>query len=152
MAVRGRAGGDHDVGAADDGLHRLRPDVAIAVDVTHATDAPGIDATETGEHLLRRRAGARARGGAEPRRLRAPARHRRAPGDPLHDRGVGRSTGTDADAIHSLASGDPHGLVSIALRYMHSPVEMVQLDDIDACVRLIAAFALALTPQTSFAR
>ena len=63
-----------------------------------------------------------------------------------------RSTGTDADAIHLSRSGIPTGGVSIALRYMHSPVEMVQLDDISACARLIAAFAMSLTTQTSFAR
>ena len=43
--------------------------------------------------------------------------------------------------IHFSRAGVPTGEVSIALRYMHSPVEMVQLDDIDRCARLIAAFA-----------
>ena len=62
-----------------------------------------------------------------------------------------RSTGTDADAIHLSRAGIPTGGVSIALRYMHSPVEMVQLDDIDACARLIAAFAQSLSAETSFA-
>jgi putative aminopeptidase FrvX len=64
----------------------------------------------------------------------------------------GRATGTDADAIHLSRAGVPTGGVSIALRYMHSPVEMVQLDDIDACARLIAAFAQSLGTETSFAR
>ena len=63
-----------------------------------------------------------------------------------------RSTGTDADAIHFSRAGVPTGGVSIALRYMHSPVEMVQLGDIDACARLIAAFAQSLSAETSFAR
>ena len=63
-----------------------------------------------------------------------------------------RGTGTDADVIHLSRSGVPTGSVSIALRYMHSPVEMVQLDDIAACARLIAAFAQSLGPATSFAR
>ena len=63
-----------------------------------------------------------------------------------------RSTGTDADAIHLARAGIPTGGVSIALRYMHSPVEMVQLGDIDACARLIAAFAQSLSAETTFAR
>jgi len=63
-----------------------------------------------------------------------------------------RATGTDADAIHFSRGGVPTGLVSIALRYMHSPVEMVQLSDIDACARLIAAFARSLSPETKFVR
>jgi putative aminopeptidase FrvX len=63
-----------------------------------------------------------------------------------------RATGTDADAIHFSRGGVPTGLVSIALRYMHSPVEMVQVSDIDACARLIAAFARSLSPETKFVR
>jgi endoglucanase len=54
--------------------------------------------------------------------------------------------------IHFSRAGVPTGEVSIALRYMHSPVEMVQLDDIDRCARLIAAFAQGLSAETSFAR
>ena len=46
----------------------------------------------------------------------------------------------------------PTALVSIPLRYMHSPVELVQLDDVEACAALIAAAALRLRADTSFAR
>ncbi len=52
----------------------------------------------------------------------------------------------------SAAAASPTGLVSIPVRYMHSPVEMVELDDVEACARLVAAFALRLTAGTSFAR
>src|SRR5205807_1438384 len=61
-------------------------------------------------------------------------------------------TGTDADAVHLSKAGVPTGVVSVPLRYMHSPVEMVQLDDVHACARLIAAFARRLAPGTSFER
>jgi putative aminopeptidase FrvX len=61
-------------------------------------------------------------------------------------------TGTDADAIHLSRSGVPTGLVSVPSRYMHSPVEMVSLADVDAAARLIAAFAARLTAETSFQR
>ena len=63
-----------------------------------------------------------------------------------------RATGTDADAIHFAAGGIPTGVVSIPLRYMHSPVEMVQLDDVENTARLLAAFAQALKPDTDFRR
>ena len=63
-----------------------------------------------------------------------------------------RATGTDADAVHISRSGVPTALVSIPLRYMHSPVELVQLDDVQACARLIAATAMRLDEKTSFAR
>ncbi|HEX8103708.1 MAG TPA: M42 family peptidase, partial [Solirubrobacteraceae bacterium] len=63
-----------------------------------------------------------------------------------------RYTGTDADAFHISRAGIPTGVVSVPLRYMHSPVEMVQLDDVDACARLIAAFARRLSADVSFLR
>ena len=53
----------------------------------------------------------------------------------------GRGTSTDADAIQISRSGIPTGLVSIPLRYMHSPVELVDLGDLEATVELVAAFA-----------
>ena len=46
---------------------------------------------------------------------------------------AGRATGTDADAVHLSRGGVPTALVSIPIRYMHSPVELVQLDDVHAC-------------------
>jgi endoglucanase len=65
---------------------------------------------------------------------------------------LGRGTGTDADAIHLSRAGVPTGLVSVPLRYMHSPVELVSVHDVDAAARLIAAFAKLLEPGTSFER
>ena len=63
-----------------------------------------------------------------------------------------RHTGTDADAIHISRGGVPTGLIGLPLRYMHSPVEMVDLDDVANAARLIAAFARRLEPGTSFDR
>jgi endoglucanase len=63
-----------------------------------------------------------------------------------------RFTGTDADAIHVSRSGIPTGLISLPLRYMHSPVELVQLDDVLNGAKLAAAFAQRLSPETSFER
>ena len=57
-----------------------------------------------------------------------------------------RHTGTDADAIHLARGGIPTGVVSIPLRYMHSPVEMVQLDDVANVAKLMAEFAKRLEP------
>ena len=54
--------------------------------------------------------------------------------------------------IHLARAGIPTAVVSIPLRYMHSPVEMVQLDDVHARAKLIAAFAQRLTAETSFLR
>jgi endoglucanase len=61
-----------------------------------------------------------------------------------------RDTGTDADAIHNALRGIPTGLVSVPNRYMHSPNEMVSMEDVDRSARLLAAFARRLTPDARF--
>jgi endoglucanase len=132
--------------------HSLRPGLAIAVDVTHATDAPGIDETEVGRHHF----------GSGPVIERGTALHpvisdglieaAEAEGIPYTLSASSRGTGTDADAIFVARDGVPTGLVSIPLRYMHSPVEMVQLEDVENAARLIAAFAQRLPADVSFTR
>jgi putative aminopeptidase FrvX len=130
----------------------LEPDAAIVIDVTHATDAPGIDVKEAGKHEL----------GSGPVISRGSTLNNgvfellhaagKAEKIPFTVEASGRATGTDADAVHVSRAGMPTGLVSIPIRYMHSPVELVQLDDVHACARLIAAAALRLQRGTSFAR
>jgi putative aminopeptidase FrvX len=130
----------------------LKPDAAIVVDVTHATDAPGIDVKEAGKHEL----------GSGPVITRGSTLNNgvfellvgagEAEEIPFTVEASGRATGTDADAVHLSRGGVPTGLVSIPIRYMHSPVELVQLEDVHASARLIAAAALRLTRETSFAR
>ncbi len=73
-------------------------------------------------------------------------------GIPFAEEAGTRNTYTDADAIHLSRKGVPCGIVSIPLRYMHSPVEVVQLSDVEACAKLIAAFAQRLGAETSFIR
>ena len=73
-------------------------------------------------------------------------------GIPVTIESHGRSTFTDADAIQISRAGVPTTLVSVPLRYMHSAVETVCVDDIEATAQLIAAFARNLTPGISFAR
>jgi putative aminopeptidase FrvX len=130
----------------------LEPDLAIAVDGTFATDQPGIELGEVTKHGL----------GAGPVIARGTVLHPRISellyetaeqeGMQFTVESLGRRTGTDADAIHVSRAGVPTGLVSIPVRYMHSPVEMVALEDIDDAARLIAAFAQRLEPGMSFER
>jgi endoglucanase len=130
----------------------LAPDAAIVVDVTHATDAPGIEVKESGKHEL----------GSGPVLSRGSTLNPRL-SELLYEtaerekiaftvEAIGRNTGTDADAVHLARGGIPTALVSIPLRYMHSPVELVQLQDVHAAAKLIAAAALSLDADTSFAR
>jgi endoglucanase len=130
----------------------LAPDLAIVVDVTFATDQPGIELGPITKHAL----------GSGPVIARGTTLH---PGVtellyetaeqeelPFTVESLGRGTGTDADAIHAARAGVPTGLVSVPIRYMHSPVELVSLDDITAAAKLIAAFAGRLTPGMTFER
>jgi putative aminopeptidase FrvX len=130
----------------------LEPQVAIVVDVTFATDAPGVEEKELGKHEL----------GSGPVVTRGATIHpavfellhetAEASNIPFTVDASGRHTGTDADAVHLSRAGVPTGVVSIPLRYMHSPVELVQLDDVQNAARLIAAFAQRLGPGTTFER
>lgn len=130
----------------------LAPDAAIVLDVTHATDAPGISVKALGKHPLG--SGAVIGRGSVLNPAVFELLHDTAEAEkiPFTIEASGRNTGTDADAVHLSRGGIPTGLVSIPLRYMHSPVELVELDDVEACARLVAAFALRLTAGTSFAR
>ncbi|HUH82053.1 MAG TPA: M20/M25/M40 family metallo-hydrolase [Solirubrobacteraceae bacterium] len=130
----------------------LAPDAAIVIDVTHATDAPGIEVKPSGRHPL----------GSGPVLGRGSTLHEgvfellyetaRAEGIPFTIEASGRATGTDADAVHASRAGVPTGLVMVPLRYMHSPVETVDLRDVQATARLLAAAALALPPEHAFVR
>ena len=132
-------------------VHRLRPDVAIVLDVTYATDV-GADSPSTGGHHVL---------GGGPALFRGPAVNPRVLElllDAVRDEGidhtveVGAKTYSDADVTFASREGIPTGLVSIPLRNMHSPIEIVQLDDLEACIRLLVAFARKLEPGASFAR
>jgi endoglucanase len=130
----------------------LAPDAAIVVDVTHATDAPGIEIKESGKHELGSGA-VIARGSTlNPGVFELLHEAAEAEKIPFTLEASGRNTGTDADAVHLSRGGVPTGLISIPLRYMHSPVELVEIADVIACAELIAAFALRLSAKTSFAR
>ena len=129
----------------------IEPDVALAIDVTRATDIRGGDHDEEGKIVL----------GGGPTLTRGPSLN---PDvfDLLHDTAEAEgipfivevtrgNTWTDADAVYLSRRGVPTGLVSIPLRYMHSPVETVDLADVEGAVRVIVAFALRLKPGMSFA-
>jgi endoglucanase len=125
-------------GGALVGAHGVDPRMALVVDVTFATDHPGVEKKELGEHKIG--------GGPVLARgsiispivfelLRSTCEAERIPYS-VH--AVGRDTSTDADAIHIAREGVATGLISVPNRYMHSPNEMVSLDDLDRAATLIA--------------
>ena len=130
----------------------LEPDLAIVVDVTHATDAPGVDPKALGQHPLGSGPVLERGASLSPRVFELLHETAEAESIGFTMSASGRRTGTDADAVHISRAGVPTAVVSVPLRYMHSPVELVQLDDVAACARLIAAFARRLEPGVSFVR
>ncbi len=139
-------------GGARTTAYSLRPDVAVVVDVTFATDQPGLDEKELGRHKFGSGAVLTRGSTLDPAVFELLHEAGEAEGIPFTVAASARSTGTDADAFHVSRAGIPSAVVSVPLRYMHSPVEMVQLDDIENAARLIAAFARHLTPGIDFKR
>jgi endoglucanase len=123
---------------------------ALVVDVTHATDSPNVEKKRHGDVRL----------GLGPVLSRGaavnPVIHDRllaaaeTAGIPYQVQAAPRSTGTDADAIFTAHRGTATGLVSVPLRYMHSPSEMAALADIGNAARLLAAFARGVEPDADF--
>ncbi|MCL7927084.1 MAG: M20/M25/M40 family metallo-hydrolase [marine benthic group bacterium] len=134
-------------GGARTGAYGLDPQLGIVVDVTHATDHPSVDRKEHGD--IRIGAGpVLGRGAAiNPvifERLRAAAREREMN---LQIQALPAMTGTDADAVRMSRAGVAAGLVSVPNRYMHSPNQLVSIDDVQQSAELIAAFLSELEPD-----
>ncbi len=128
----------------------IGPQMAIVVDVTFAIDHPGLEKKEHGE--------AKIDGGPVLTRgsiispvvfnlLRDTAE---ANSIPFSLQAAGRDTGTDADAIHIAREGVPTALVSVPNRYMHSPNELVSLEDLNRTAELIAQTCRKVTAKTDF--
>ncbi len=130
----------------------LRPDIAIAVDVTHATDAPGVDEKEIGTHPLGSGPAIGRGSTLSPKVFELLVETAEAEGIEYSISASGRGTSTDADSIQIARSGIPTGLVSIPLRYMHSPVEMVDLRDVEATIQLLAAFGSRIKAGVDLSR
>ena len=130
--------------------HTIRPDVAVVLDVTHATDSPGIEKAKHGEVTL----------GGGPTVTHGTVNHpavverlvevAEAEGIPLQHESSSRYSGTDTDVIFTSRSGIPSALVSIPMRYMHSTVETVDLRDVEHTVSLLAAFARSVRADDTF--
>jgi len=139
-------------GGATTTAYSLRPDIAVVVDVTFATDAPGTEEKEIGRHKFGSGPVITRGSTLNPTLFELLHEAGEAEGIPFTVAASARATGTDADAFHLSRAGIPCAVVSIPLRYMHSPVEMVQLDDVENAARLIAAFAQRLDPALDLRR
>ena len=128
----------------------IDPSVAIAVDVTHASDCPTIDKQKQGEIAL----------GAGPVIFRGPNINPKVAARlielcethsiPYQLAAIGRATPNDANVLQIHGGGVATGLVAIPNRYMHSAVEVISLADIDHAATLLSLFAQSLIQRRRF--
>lgn len=130
--------------------YRFMPDVALVTDVTHSTDTPGIDQKEHGTVLL----------GEGPTIQHGGANHpkvvsfleevcEKAKVEVQHEATSVR-TGTDTDSIFYQQTGIPSALISLPLRYMHSPVEVCSMKDVENLISIMVESVLAMKPDQTF--
>jgi endoglucanase len=128
----------------------IDPQVGLAVDVTFATDHPGMEPKMSGEVSLDKGATIARGPNINPIVFDLLVKTAKSKRIPFQINGNSKATGTDANAIQVSGAGVAAGLVSVPNRYMHSPVEMVSLKDMEICARLLAEFILAVKKTTDF--
>ena len=124
---------------------RIKPNIAIAVDVTYTSDNCGISEADTGDIAV----------GKGPVICNNPSIHKKVNAllrdcaarldMPIQIEAASGRTGTDGDIMHKTGIGVPFALVSIPLRYMHNPAEVGSLRDVQNCIDLLAEFFVSCT-------
>ncbi|MEX0685608.1 MAG: M42 family metallopeptidase [Balneolales bacterium] len=130
--------------------YRLMPDVALVTDVTHATDTPGINQKEHGQVKLGQGPSITHGAASHPtvvKRIEEVADHHKIP---IQHEAAGIRTGTDTDSIYYQRTGIPSALISLPLRYMHSPVEMASMEDVGNLVNLMEEIIISMNQDESF--
>jgi endoglucanase len=130
--------------------YSLKPDVALVVDVTHATDYPTVSKPQHGDVKVGKGPAITHGGCNHPEvvaRIEALAKVRKIP---LQHEAMSSTSGTDTDAIFWTRGGIASALISLPNRYMHSPVELVSLKDLEMIPVLLAAFAASLKKGEQF--
>ncbi len=130
--------------------YSLKPDIALVVDVTHATDYPTVSKTQHGDVKIGGGPAITHGGCNHPEvvaRIEAVAKAKKIP---LQHEASGGAGGTDTDAIFWTRGGIASALISLPNRYMHSPVEVVSLRDLEKIPELLAGFAQSLKSGEEF--
>jgi len=130
--------------------YSLEPDAALVVDVTHATDYPTVSKAQHGDVKVGNGPAITHGGCNHPevvKRLEEVAAKKKIP---LQHEAMSATSGTDTDVIFWTRGGIASALISLPNRYMHSPVELVSLKDLEKIPELMAAFALSLKKGEQF--
>jgi putative aminopeptidase FrvX len=128
----------------------VNPDIAIAVDVTHATDCPGIDQNEFGRIEIGKGPVIVRGPNANPKVVDLLMAQARKHSIPFQINALGAPASNDGAVIQISRGGCAAGLVTIPNRYMHSPVELVAESDLQQAAVLLAEFCLAVDSSMSF--
>jgi putative aminopeptidase FrvX len=130
--------------------YSLKPDIALVVDVTHATDYPTVNQNQHGDVKIGK-GPTLTHGGCNHRvvvaRIEKVAKEQKIK---LQREAMSATSGTDTDVIFWTRGGIPSALISVPTRYMHSPVEMVSLKDLEQIPQIMSAFALSLRRGEEF--
>jgi putative aminopeptidase FrvX len=130
--------------------YSLKPDAALVVDVTHATDYPTVNKQAHGDVKIGNGPTITHGGCNHPQivaRLEEIAAKKKIK---LQHEAMSATSGTDTDVIFWTRGGIPSALISLPNRYMHSPVEVVSLTDLEQIPELMAGFALSVKKGEQF--
>ncbi|WP_084600204.1 M20/M25/M40 family metallo-hydrolase [Pontibacillus litoralis] len=127
----------------------IEPTMAIAVDVTFATDYPKVDSNKHGDVRLEK-GPVLAKGAPINRKMNKPLENAaKSLNLNVQYELTPRMTGTDADKMRLTGQGVPVSLVSLPLRYMHSPVETASMQDIEEEIALLVHMIKEMTGEES---
>ncbi|QDT16339.1 M42 family metallopeptidase [Alienimonas californiensis] len=130
--------------------HRIDPHVGIAVDVTHASDCPTVEKGEVGDVRIGRGPVAFRGPNINTPLFRSLTKLGKEHDLPVQVSALSRGASNDGNAIQLTRNGPATGIVGIPLRYMHSPVEVISMDDLDAAADLLCEFCLSLSADSDF--
>lgn len=130
--------------------YRIDPDAALVTDVTHATDTPGIDHKEHGKVTLGGGPSIQHGGANHPKIVEFIEGVAQKNEIGLQHEATSVRTGTDTDSIFYQKTGIPSALISLPLRYMHSPVETASFQDIKSLIELMTESVLNMSPDQTF--
>ena len=130
--------------------YSLHPDVALVMDVTHATDYPTVDKRQHGDIKVGQGPTVTHGNCNHPEVIRRVEQVAKRLKINLQHEAISATSGTDTDAVFWTRGGIPSGLISLPNRYMHSPVEVVSLKDLEQIPQLMAGFAKSLKKGEQF--
>jgi len=128
----------------------IDPHVGIAIDVTHATDYPGMNKNQLGDVALEKGPTIAVGANINPKVFELLKKAGDNAKVKYQIEAAPRGTGTDANAIQVTRAGVAAGLISIPNRYMHTPNEVISFKDLDSAVKLLAEFVRLIDDSTDF--